>query len=250
MSISPGFIPASVIHDSTHPPAPSTREVSLRHLFLRNLFQDISGFHYVLLSHFFQSPYELGFQTELQLLIDRQELEEWELYCRYSPYVKECSLETEAFQASISIVFTDETELGLQFVLPEEMSQQDLLNVRDIFQNSYINRHGIKVSTAPWMFAYWFVQHCLRDQSLPVEYQIYFTSLSLEERYAILACVNETYQLGMKNLGQAFLLPASFKQTLIQLSQSKDGHGISNWVRSSWSYLSSLPETIFSKKSA
>ncbi|MEM7370629.1 MAG: hypothetical protein AAF587_18600 [Bacteroidota bacterium] len=250
MSISPGFIPASVIHDTSIPPAPSKKEVSLRHLFLRQLFSEISGFHYTLLSHFFRSPYELGFQSELQFLVDRNELEDWELHCRYSPYVQSCAVEVDVFHASYSIGFTDGTEVKLQFVLSVDAGHESLVRLEQILQHTYINRHGIKVSSSSSMFAYWFVQYCLQDKSLPLDYQLFFTSLSLKDRYAILELMQEEYGLPMKNLGQAFLLPTSFKEALICQTHQSEDQSFSNWVRTSWNYLSSIPETIFSKKSA
>ena len=101
-----------------------------------------------------------------------------------------------------------------------------------IWEKVSINRHGIKVSTLPLMFVYWFMDCCLCGRSFPDSFHNFFSSLSLDTQFQILDIMEEQLGLKFKTIGQALRSPYAHKASILQ----QGAPSLAEWVKNSWSY--------------
>lgn len=176
---------------------------SFRQQFIESFFQNIRDKSYVYLKFIYGSLDNLPVGSDLDLLIDRQDLESALDVIQTSVLVKKVKLVRKSFMTTAHIFFKDESFLSIDLLTAFKQTNNIMLDASQVLAERE-EANGLYIPNIKHNFEYCLMFYHLNKSDIPTRYREYFGSLSDKTKRNIEIYISSKYFLGYVKLEEMF----------------------------------------------
>ena len=175
-----------------------------RKKFIGYFFKSIHGLRYAMLKYTSLSMDEIPESSDIDLLIDEQELNPILNIISAGTNVLKIDLHKKSFVTYVSIFFEDCGYLEIDLIHRFDRKGLIYLESKLMLEHAELNYEGIKVASKQHHFEYVMLFYMMNKAEVPFKYQNHFTAFSTEKRAAIFSYLLEKYRLHINTLDDLY----------------------------------------------
>lgn len=203
-----------------------TIKLSKRQEFIRDLFLEARKLNYAFLKYFYPTQYHIPTKSDLDLVVDKKELDSWRRIIRDGLHVKKVSFREKSFALYAEVFFENGDFLEIDLIHACKWKFHVFLPASEILSSQKLNLEGIKIASLEHSFAYLSLFYTLNNCKIPQKYQDFYAELETEKQQEIRHYLIQKYQL--KRLGDDLFDLLPFRNHLIRrIQRFSDNQGIS-----------------------
>lgn len=155
-----------------------SRTNSYRQQYIRDLFPKVQHLRYAFLKYLYASLDDIPEHSDIDLLVEKNELSFWLECLRESALVKKLYVQTTSFASYVELYFVDDSFLSIDLIHQCKWRQYTFMKANEVLDQSLLNEDGIKVALPEHLIEYVMLFFTLNDSAIPDTYQQYFLSLN------------------------------------------------------------------------
>jgi thymidylate kinase len=175
---------------------------SLRQQFLPLLFRQAVSLDYAFLKYMYASLAEIPAETDVDLLVEKKDLKQWEALLRQAPGLKRVSIRHTSFAAYCSLFFEDGSFLSVDLIIQFKRTTKVFLEAQAIIRSAVKNREGIWMASVEHNLEYVMLFYGLNGAQVPEKYFTYLRNQNKVIQAAVRRFIQQKYGLDIWKLDQ------------------------------------------------
>jgi thymidylate kinase len=202
-------------------PMPNTMEQpTKRKLFLKQLFQFLLDKKYVMLKNAGKVVDELSYTSDVDLLIDKQDLSSILKWVRSNDDIQKVKLVHKSFMSTVQLFFDDNSFLSLDLLNDFRRKSIRYINPSLLLEKGVLE-NGVKILPAQYDYLYIFLFYQINYSSVPEKYAHLFQSIDKEKETQILEMLKENTGYQTNAVSETFSFSEEKKNTVYDFLKKK-----------------------------
>lgn len=174
-----------------------------RQIFIAYFLDAISDLRYAYLKFAYQSVSEIPETSDIDLLIDKHELNSFLDIIRKGENIEKVDLHRKSYVTFVSVYFHDGTYLEIDLINRFERKGIIYLDSETVL-NHAVKKGNLKLACEHHNFEYIMLFNLVNDSDVPQRYRDYYSTFSFQDRSEIFAYLCNKYDLSINLLDELY----------------------------------------------
>jgi thymidylate kinase len=206
------------------------KKQSMREQFLESFAEEMSTVKYVWLKSFEKKIVSLAEESDIDLLIDKNDLNSVIKQLRKFPYVAKVDLFNYKHMKTVRLFFKDATSISLDYIFSFERKARKLMSINNILSDRVLTEEGIFVPQIKYDLEFTILFYLSNEANVPKKHSDYFLSLNGDQKKSLIRYMNDKYRLNFSDLNSFLIYSQDYKKHLDKEIDKKKQNKI--WLKS------------------